>query len=101
MSAARRALLIGLGAAGAHLVLALVLPALVTFFVLCAVATLAAAAALAGVLGAADGADGDDGGGGDGGGPRPPRPDPGDEPAWWPEFEAAFRAHADRGRTRA
>jgi hypothetical protein len=101
VSAARRALRRGRGAAGAPRVRALVLPALVTFFALCAVATLAAAAALARVLGAADRADGDDGGGEDGGGPRPPRPDPGDEPAWWPEFEAAFRAHADRGRTRA
>jgi hypothetical protein len=101
VSAARRALLIGLGAAGAHLVLAVVLPALVAFFVLCAAATLAAAVALARVLGAADRADGGDGGAGHRIDPRPPRPDPGDEPAWWPEFEAAFRAHADRRRSRA
>jgi hypothetical protein len=71
---------------------------LMPYLAACAAVTVVLAFAGARLLGPEDDAGGDDSDGGPGGPPRGPDGDPSPDPPWWPEFEAAFRAHT-RDRT--
>jgi hypothetical protein len=99
MRPARIFILSGLAVAFAEAALAVLAhdTGLMPYLAACAAATVVLAFAGARLLGPDDegGGDGSDGGGG--GPPRGPD-DPSPEPPWWPEFEAAFRAHT-RDRT--
>jgi hypothetical protein len=102
MSAPARMRLAGALVSAMHVALALAgellvgVPGAWLLFGLCAVLSLAVALIAAPLL--------DPGRRGPGDGDDPSPPTGGDEPPeppWWPEFERAFRAHADRRRSPA
>ena len=100
MTASRRFLLAGLvvGAVEALLGVLALPTGLAPYLFACAAASVALALGVHRLLAPRGPGPGDDPGPGGG---EPPGDDP-PQPPWWPEFEAAFRAHVrERGRPRA